>query len=55
MHEKLVDTLFFKHQYITAPNIIMTDAAVLAAKQLVMVIQGEVPTNIGGTEKEQLT
>ena len=45
----------FKHQCITVPVFTKADATVATVTQLVKVIQDEVPTNMGETEKEQLT
>ena len=51
----VADTVFFKHKYITVPNITKADAILAASTQLIKMLQGEIWTNIGKQEEEQLT
>ena len=51
----MVDTVFFKHKYITMLETSKADAIVVTACNLAKGIQGEMTTNIGETNTQQLT
>ena len=55
MGQKYKRQYFIKHQYITVTTFTKADAIVATVSQLAKVIWDKVPSNIGETEKEQLT
>ena len=52
---QVADMVFFKHHYITITTVSKADVIVAVAKALAQVIKNETPTDIGETEREQLT
>ena len=50
----VANMVFFKHKYLTMPEISKADALVAATQQLAKVLQGELSQNIGKTEVQQL-
>ena len=51
----VINTVYFKHQYIMMPTYTEADAIVAALNKLIWVLQNETPSNIGQTEKDKLT
>ena len=51
---RLLNAVLYKHQYITMPEITKADSTVVAAQQLMMVLQNEILINIGERSKTQL-
>ena len=52
---RVSDTVFFKNQYITMPEMTKADATVTAAQHMIKVLENEILTSIGETDKKQLT
>ncbi|KAL7481119.1 hypothetical protein ACHAW6_006805 [Cyclotella cf. meneghiniana] len=53
--ERVSDTVFFKHQYITVPKVTRADALIKAAKELTSVIRNGLPSATPATNMEDLT
>ena len=54
MAERVSDTVFFKHKYLTQPTVTPKDAIMMAAKQLAKALAGNLPATIGETELQEL-
>ena len=44
-HERVGDTVFFKHKYLTMPTLTPADAMLKAANDLTDAIKGNIPQN----------
>ena len=52
--ERVSDTVFFKHKYLTQPTVTPKDAIMMAAKQLAKALAGDLPATLGETELQAL-
>ena len=50
---RVSDLVYFKHQYITTPEITMEYAIVSVSKKLIKALQNEILANIYETDKKQ--